>query len=248
MRRLSPSIVIGALMFFLGAAVSAGAAKLITSADIKNGTIQLVDISTKARTSLAGATGATGSAGAKGATGAPGGAGAKGDTGATGATGATGTTGAAGATGPQGPQGAGGAAGSAGSNGTPGAAGVSGPAILAGTVGADGGWTSPGGGGNYGSESGAQVPVPADSSYTAKSLIATIAAPAGAGRSVTVTLRLNATDTALTCTIAGDSATSCTPPDGTTAVIPGGSKIALHSVVGGGATTPTVAYAYRAEF
>jgi len=89
--------------------------------------------------------------------------------------------------------------------------------------------------------------VPADSSYTAKSLTATVAAAPGGEASVIATLRLNGADTALTCTIAGD-ATSCTPPAGTTVVIPGGSKIAFHSVVGGGATTPTLACAYRAEF
>ncbi len=151
MRRPTPTIAIGALMFFLGAVVTAGAAKLITSADIKNGTIQLVDIANKARKSLAGADGADG---------------------------------------------------------------VSGLAILAGTVSADNGWTSPRGGGNDGSEAGAQVPVPADSSSTAKSLIVTAAAPPGAGRSVTATLRLNGADTAQSCTIEGDSTTSCTPPGG----------------------------------
>jgi len=65
---------------------------------------------------------------------------------------------------------------------------------------------------------------------------------------VTATLRLDGADTALSCMIGGDSATSCTPPGGTMVVIPGGSKIAFHSVVGGGAMTPTVAHAYRTEF
>ena len=90
--------------------------------------------------------------------------------------------------------------------------------------------------------------MPADSSYTAKSLVATVATPPGAGKSVTVTPRVNGADTALTCTIEGDSATSCNPPDGISIVVAGGSKIAMHSVAGGGATMPTVAYAYRAEF
>jgi hypothetical protein len=145
-------------------------------------------------------------------------------------------------------QGAGGSPGSAGTNGTPGAAGVAGPTIIAGTVAADNGWSSPGTGSNYGSEESALVPVPADSSYTAKSLIATINAPAGAGNSVTITLRVNQADSALSCTIEGATATTCEPPTGTTAVAPAGARIAMHSVASGSPSTPTIAYAYRGEF
>lgn len=219
MRRFAHPVAIGAITFFLGASVSAGAAQLITGKDIKNRSIELRDISLKARSSLAGAKGATGATGAKGASGANG---ANGATGATGATGAPGSAGAA-------------------------AAGGAGAWIVAGTMGA-GGWSSPGTGSNYGSEASALVPVPAGSSYTAKSLIATINTPAGDGKSVSITLRVNQVDSALSCTISGDTATSCEPPSGTTVVVPAGARLSMRSVTSGSPSTPSIAYAYRGEF
>jgi hypothetical protein len=95
-RRPSPSMVIALTALVLAASGSAVAASIITSAQIKNGTIQLWDINSKARKALKGHTGPQGPAGAKGA---PGATGANGGTGARGATGTTGATGPAGAPG-----------------------------------------------------------------------------------------------------------------------------------------------------
>jgi hypothetical protein len=75
----------------------------VTSAKIKDKTIQAKDLSAAARKSLAGATGAQGQPGSPGATGATG---ATGVSGAPGPAGATGATGAQGATGPAGSDGA----------------------------------------------------------------------------------------------------------------------------------------------
>jgi Collagen triple helix repeat (20 copies) len=86
---------------------SAGASAagiVITSANIKNGTIQAVDISAKAKASLKGnrgPTGARGPAGATGATGATGPAGAQGPSGAQGAQGIQGVQGSPGLSGVQ---------------------------------------------------------------------------------------------------------------------------------------------------
>jgi hypothetical protein len=95
-------MIIALTALVLAASGSAVAATIITSAQIKNGTIQLRDINSKARKALKGQTGPRGPAGAKGVAGARGATGAKGATGATGARGATGPAGAAGATGPAG--------------------------------------------------------------------------------------------------------------------------------------------------
>ena len=88
-RKPSPSMVIALTALVLAASGSAVAASIITSAQIKNGTIQLRDINSKARKALKGQTGPQGPAGAKGAPGA------KGATGATGATGPAGAPGTA---------------------------------------------------------------------------------------------------------------------------------------------------------
>lgn len=77
-RKPSPSMVVSLIALFVALSGSAVAATLVTSRQIKNGTIQLKDISASARKALRGKTGP------------------KGDTGATGLTGATGASGAAG--------------------------------------------------------------------------------------------------------------------------------------------------------
>jgi hypothetical protein len=92
-------MIIALTALVLAASGSAVAATIITSAQIKNGTIQLRDINSKARKALKGQTGPRGPAGAKGVAGPTG---ARGATGAAGARGATGAAGAAGATGPAG--------------------------------------------------------------------------------------------------------------------------------------------------
>lgn len=89
--RPSSSMLVAVLALVFATTGSAVAASLITSKQIKNGTIQLVDISKKAKTALTGlpgpagpagpAGGATGPAGPAGAAGAAGAKGDKGDTG-----------------------------------------------------------------------------------------------------------------------------------------------------------------------
>jgi collagen type VII alpha len=164
-----------------------------------------------------GATGPTGSTGIDGATGPTGATGVAGATGATGSTGLTGATGIAGATGPTG------ATGNNGINGVNGATGATG---VAGATGATGATGSAGGGsligGAYGNagngdflqpwsnvtgasaqEAQNSVTVP---SGTASLLLVTLTvAP---GTNVTVTVRKNAVDTTLTCTITA-AATTC---------------------------------------
>jgi hypothetical protein len=88
--RPSGSMLVALLALVMATTGSAVAATLITSKQIKNGTIQTADISKKAQKTLKGKTGARGPSGAAGAAGATG---AKGDAGATGAKGDTGAQG-----------------------------------------------------------------------------------------------------------------------------------------------------------
>lgn len=81
-------MVVAIIAVLLTGVGTATAATLITSAQIKNGTIQMIDISSKAKKALRGQRGPRGFEGAAGP------AGAAGPTGATGATGATGPAGA----------------------------------------------------------------------------------------------------------------------------------------------------------
>jgi Collagen triple helix repeat (20 copies) len=86
------AVGVGALV--IGVAATATAAKLITSGDIKNGTIKLKDLSGKAQDSLKGQAGPAGPAGATGPQGP------QGPGGSAGANGTNGTPGAAGVAGP----------------------------------------------------------------------------------------------------------------------------------------------------
>jgi hypothetical protein len=106
------TVVTAAVVAGLMSVSVAGAATLITGAnvknssltgaDIKNGSLTASDLSAATRSSLRGHAGANGAAGVNGAAGAKGDAGAKGENGAGGATGATGQDGAAGANGAMG--------------------------------------------------------------------------------------------------------------------------------------------------
>ncbi len=103
MRRPSASLVVAVLAIVIATAGTASATTaLITSRQIKNGTIRLVDINKKARKALHGKTGQTGSVGAAGPQGVPG------------LPGAQGLQGAQGIQGIQGPPGVQGVAGSPG--------------------------------------------------------------------------------------------------------------------------------------
>lgn len=84
-RRPSPSLMVAIAAVVIASTGSAVAATVITSRQIKNGTIQLVDLNKTARDTLQGGRGPQGPVGANGAMGA------KGDTGATGPAGAPGS-------------------------------------------------------------------------------------------------------------------------------------------------------------
>jgi|GEM_PF-1946434 len=91
--RPSPALIVAIVALVVACTGTAVAVKsVITSAQIKDGTIKLKDLSPAARKALLKDIGPTGPPGPKGATGAKGAAGAKGSTGSTGATGATGAS------------------------------------------------------------------------------------------------------------------------------------------------------------
>ena len=88
-RRPSAGLVVGIIALIVAMSGSAVAASLITSAQIKDGTIQLKDINKKARTALKGQKGPAGATGATGLQGNPGATGLQGNPGVAGANGAT---------------------------------------------------------------------------------------------------------------------------------------------------------------
>ncbi len=224
MRRMTSHVAVAIAGLALGAAATAGAASLIDGSRIKDGTIEAKKLSKKARATLKGA---------------------RGPRGLRGLTGTTGAQGPAGAGGPQGPAGPGGSAGASGTNGTPGASGVAGPSIVMGTMGFPN-FAVPGGG-NTGTLATAQVPIPAGSSYTAKSFVVrTTVAPGGANQ-VIVAFQINGVDTALKCAVVG-AQTSCSPPGGTAVVVPVGALISMQSTVVGAPAAGIASYAFRAEF
>jgi hypothetical protein len=150
----------------------------------------------------------------------------KGDVGATGLTGPTGVDGATGATGIAGATGPTGATGTNGINGVNGATGATGATGVAGATGATGATGSAGGGsligGAYGNAGNGDFLQPWSnvSGASAQEAQNSVTVPAGTaslllvtltvapGTNVTVTVRKNAVDTTLTCTIAA-AATTC---------------------------------------
>lgn len=95
-RRPSPALVVAIVALFVAGGGTAMAIQQITSAEIKNRTIKLKDLSPKARSALQGATGPQGPRGPRGPAGPKGDKGEKGD---------KGDKGEKGDTGPQGPSG-----------------------------------------------------------------------------------------------------------------------------------------------
>ena len=95
-RKPSPAMVVAVIALIAAMGGSAVAASLITSKQIKNGTIQTADISKKAKRALKGNRGPAGPAGPVGPAGPAGAQGAKGETGAQGLQGDKGNTGDAG--------------------------------------------------------------------------------------------------------------------------------------------------------
>lgn len=83
-------VAVGIAALAIAAAATAGAAKLIDSGDIKNGTIKLKDVSKSAQDALKGQQGATGPQGAQGPEGPAGGPGSPGTNGTPGASGVAG--------------------------------------------------------------------------------------------------------------------------------------------------------------
>ena len=102
LRRPSPGVVLAALALVVALSGSAVGASLITSKQIKNGTIRISDLSPSARAALKGRTGPIGPKGDAGVGGLQGSRGAEGVPGRTGAAGPTGPTGE---TGPDGSSG-----------------------------------------------------------------------------------------------------------------------------------------------
>lgn len=209
--RISSHVVVAVLAVAVGAAATAGAARLITGKQIKDGSIEIKDLSTKARASLRGATGPAGPAGPKGETGA------KGDTGPSGTSGLKGADGV---------------------NGASGADGVPGAGLATSLFSVD--TTNPTfsliGGGSTGSEAGGQIIVPPGGDIAAKQMSAFVRSSLTQG-SVAVTLRVNGSDSALTCTIT-HPATSCTNGAAAATLHPG-DKINVRVVPSGNPSNTT---------
>src|SRR5690242_19109983 len=87
LRLPSPALLVALVALFATMSGTAVAAKLITGKDVKNGSLQVKDLSAKARATLKGATGPQGPAGPAGADGATGATGAAGPAGAPGISG-----------------------------------------------------------------------------------------------------------------------------------------------------------------
>jgi hypothetical protein len=168
-----------------------------------------------------GATGATGAQGPAGPAGPQGPQGAQGPDGAQGPAGPEGPAGAQGSTGAQGPEGPQGPAGAQGSTGP------RGPTIFTGRANLYTGNTMfapvTGIAQVTGTESDVETLSP-NASLTAQDLSVRTSAAPGVGASVTVTLRDDTADTAVTCTVSGTN-TTCTSPS--TATIAAGSKMSV---------------------
>jgi hypothetical protein len=186
--RASRYIIVAALAFAVGAAGTAGAARLFTGKDIKNGSIEVVDLSKKARKALKGSRGSAGTQGPAGLMGSQGAAGKDGINGAPGAPGTSGSTAPALLLGTV-----------AVSNAT-------------GTI-----FGTPYGNCCYVVESATQVPVPPGTALTARDFSVIANASPGAG-TYTVALRVNTADTALKCTISGTNTSCTPGGDPTVAL------------------------------
>lgn len=198
---------IGALCIAIGIAGTAGAAKLITGRDVKDGSIGLADLSRRARAALRGATGPQGA---------------------------------------QGPQGAAGANGASGAPGSPGTSGSTAPALMMGSMGFPS-WAAPIGSSNFGSEASALTPVPPGTGLTARDFTAAVATAPGVGNSITITLRLNQVDTALTCQIAG-TARTCAPVGDPTLALPSGGLLSMRTTATGAPAGTTISWGFRVVF
>lgn len=235
----SPGLGLAALALAValgGTATAAGVAR-ITSAEIKNGTIQLADINKRAQAKLRGRRGPPGAAGIT----------AQGVQGLQGPPGDVGATGPAGADGAPGPQGPAGPTGPAGAQGPPGAAGADGASAVFGRVNALSTTTQ------FGPVSGTASAALVESEVTQLSpgsavvmrdLAVKLSAAPGIGASRTFTLRDDGAGTAVACTIAGLD-TSCTS-GASSAPVSAGSELSIQSSVSGLPTVASALYGWRA--
>jgi hypothetical protein len=178
---LSSRLTVAVVALAIGIAATAGAAKMLTGKDIKNGTITKKDLAPSVR-ALLGVPGPQGPAGPKG------------DTGATGAQGTAGTAGVAGADGQSGQSG----------SSAPALLFTNG-----GLDNASARWMAPGIGGASASET--QVPLPAGVGLNARDLTVSLVNAPGGGKSFTFTFRKNGVDTALACQVSGTDKTCTSP-------------------------------------
>lgn len=220
--RLSPSLVLAsiALVVALGGTATAAGVSYVTSKQIRNGTIQLADISKRAKAKLRGR---RGPAGPRGPVGSP--ASSQGLQGPEGPAGPTGPTGPAGPQGPTGPAGAQGPSGSAGADGvspTFGRINGLGPTAV---------FAPPSGTAAGDAIESNVTQLSPGTPIVARDLAVRLTAAPGAGVSRTFTLRDDGVATAVACTIS-DAATSCTSGS-TSATISPGSELSIHVVVVG---------------
>lgn len=198
-------VLVGAACLAIAIAGTAGAAKLLTGKEIKDGSIGLKDLSRRARSALKGGAGPQGPQGPKGDSGAPGG---------------------------------------------PGTSGSTAPSLLLGAIGVNAGSTlyaPPLGGNQTPTEATVQTPVPPGTGLTARDFSAAVRTAPGAGQSVTVAFRIDASDTALACTISG-SATSCSAPGDATAALPSGGRLSIRVTGTAGAASTNASWGIRVVF
>lgn len=230
MRTSTSHIAVAAVALSIGVAGSAGAAKLITGSQIKDGSIGLKDLSKSARKSLQGKTGRTGASGPQGP---------------------QGTAGPQGLPGPQGAQGQQGASGTAGINGSdgqPGQSGSAAPALLFTNAGLDttqDRWMAPGIGGASGTEN--TVPLPSGVGLTARDLTVSLQNAPGVGKSFVFTFRKNQTNTGLACTVSGTSKT-CSAPSEVTVPLVAGDLLSINAHPVGSPTTGVANLSMRLVF
>jgi Collagen triple helix repeat (20 copies) len=213
--RFSPSLVLAsiALIVALGGTATAAGIARITSKQIQNGTIQLADISKRAKKQLRGQRGPVGP---------------RGPASSQGLQGPEGPAGPVGPTGPAGPQGPAGAQGPAGSAGADGVSPTFGRINTLGVTAA------------FGPVSGIGSASPLESDVTqlspasaivARDLAVELTAAPGVGASRTFTLRVDGVATGLSCTISG-SQTTCSTGTASAAVAPG-SELSIQTGVTG---------------
>lgn len=217
--RLSPSLVLAsiALVVALGGTATAAGVSYVTSKQIRNGTIQLADISKRAKAKLRGR---RGPAGPRGPAGSP-----------ASSQGLPGPEGPAGPAGPAGPQGPTGPAGAQGPSGSAGADGVSPTFGRINGLGPTAVFAPPSGTAAGDAIESNVTQLSPGTPIVARDLAVRLTAAPGAGVSRTFTLRDDGVATAVACTIS-DAATSCSSGSSSATISPG-SALSIHAEVTG---------------